>query len=213
MKDLSNHRKSYGKSALTEELLPANPLFLFDSWFKELEKLQGRSEINIMTVSSIGLDGFPKSRIVLLKKYSEEGFTFFTNYNSAKGKAISANPKVCISFFWEEMERQVIVKGIAERTTEEESDAYFNSRPIGSKLGAIASDQSEVIESREWLDRKLHQLESALDTTMIKRPVHWGGYIVRPVEIEFWQGRANRMHDRIIYKIENDEWVRCRLSP
>ena len=213
MKDLSHYRKSYEKSALTEASIPGNPIQLFKTWFDEMEVLEGNDEINAMTLSTIGLDGFPKSRIVLLKKFTDEGFIFFTNYNSEKGRAIAANPSVCLSFFWGAMERQVIIKGIAEKTPTDISDIYFESRPLGSRLGAIVSDQSDIIESREWLDNKLKNLEAQLSDAAIIRPKHWGGYIVKPVEMEFWQGRTNRLHDRIRYQAENGDWKFSRLAP
>lgn len=218
MEDLSNYRRSYEKSELLESNVPEDPINLFHRWFHEVEDFAGPKgsgeEVNAMTVSTFGLDGFPKSRVVLLKKYFEEGFIFYTNYNSEKGKAIEQNPNVCLSFFWHVAERQVIIKGIAEKTSENISDTYFDSRPDGSKLGAIVSNQSEVIPSREFLEENLKDLEAAFDEKPILRPQHWGGYLVRPVEVEFWQGRANRLHDRIRYKLEeNHIWKIERLSP
>ncbi|WP_333599648.1 pyridoxamine 5'-phosphate oxidase [Flavobacterium sp.] len=214
MKDLSNYRKSYEKNELLETSIPEDPINLFNKWFYETEEFGGVEEVNAMTVATIGLDGFPKSRVVLLKKFNEEGFIFYTNYNSEKGKAISNNPHVCLSFFWHSMERQVIIKGIAEKTTETISDNYFDSRPDGSKLGAIVSPQSEVIPSREFLDEKLKQLEKDFQDKEITRPSNWGGFLVRPTEVEFWQGRANRLHDRIRYQLQNDfSWKIDRLSP
>jgi pyridoxamine 5'-phosphate oxidase len=214
MKDLSNYRKSYEKSELLETNIPEDPINLFNRWFYETEEFSDIEEVNAMTVSTIGLDGFPKSRVVLLKKFNEEGFIFYTNYNSEKGKAILNNPKVCLSFFWHSMERQIIIKGIAEKTSETLSDNYFASRPDGSKLGAIVSPQSEVIPSREFLDTKLKDLENEFEGKEIPRPNNWGGFLVRPTEIEFWQVRANRLHDRIRYKIEeNYNWKIERLSP
>jgi pyridoxamine 5'-phosphate oxidase len=212
MKDLSDYRKSYGKSALDEKSTPDNPLALFEKWFYEAEAMAATDEVNAMTVSTIGADGYPKSRIVLLKRFDENGFTFFTNYNSEKGKSIAANPNVCLSFFWPGVERQIIIKGIASKTPSDISDDYFNSRPLGSRLGAVASDQSEVIASRGILEDKLDRLEKQFAETDISRPGHWGGYIVKPVEVEFWQGRANRLHDRIRYRL-NDNWIKERLAP
>jgi len=201
MKDLSNYRKSYEKNELLETSIPEDPINLFNKWFYETEEFGGVEEVNAMTVATIGLDGFPKSRVVLLKKFNEEGFIFYTNY-------------VCLSFFWHSMERQVIIKGIAEKTTETISDNYFDSRPDGSKLGAIVSPQSEVIPSREFLDEKLKQLEKDFQDKEITRPSNWGGFLVRPTEVEFWQGRANRLHDRIRYQLQNDfSWKIDRLSP
>ena len=218
MEDLSNYRKSYEKSQLLESNIPKNPINLFHRWFHETEEFGGPEasgeEVNAMTVATIGLDGFPKSRVVLLKKFNEEGFVFYTNYDSEKGKAILNNPNVCLSFFWHSMERQVIIKGIAAKTSDVISDNYFSSRPDGSKFGAIVSPQSQVIPSREYLDNKLKELESTYKSKEIPRPEYWGGFIVRPIEVEFWQGRPNRLHDRIRYKLQDDfNWEIDRLSP
>jgi pyridoxamine 5'-phosphate oxidase len=214
MEDLSNYRKSYEKSELLESSIPEDPINLFNRWFHEVEDFGGNEEVNAMTVATIGLDGFPKSRVVLLKKYTEEGFIFYTNYNSEKGKAISNNPKICLSFFWHSMERQVIIKGIAEKTPENTSDNYFDSRPDGSKLGAIVSNQSEVIPSRSFLEENLKQLEKDYESKVISRPMYWGGFLVKPLEVEFWQGRPNRLHDRIRYSYQEDySWSIERLAP
>ena len=214
MEDLSNYRKSYEKSELLETNLPEDPITLFKKWFHEVEDFGGVEEVNAMTISTIGLDGFPKARVVLLKQFTFEGFIFYTNYNSEKGKAIANNPNVCLSFFWHSMERQIIIKGIAKKVAENLSDGYFESRPDGSKLGAIVSNQSEVISSREVLDEKLKQLEADFEGKEILRPKHWGGYLIEPQEIEFWQGRPNRLHDRIRYKLEKDfSWKVERLAP
>jgi len=214
MEDLSNYRKSYEKSELLESNIPEDPINLFHKWFYETEEFGGIEEVNAMTVATIGLDGFPKSRVVLLKKFNEEGFIFYTNYNSEKGKAILNNPNICISFFWHSLERQVIIKGIAEKTANIISDNYFDSRPDGSKLGAIVSSQSETIPSRAYLDDKLKALEKAYEGKTIPRPDYWGGFLVRPIEVEFWQGRPNRLHDRIRYKLKEDYvWQIDRLSP
>lgn len=214
MEDLSNYRKSYEKSELLESSIPEDPINLFKRWFHEVEDFDGTGEVNAMTVSTIGLDGFPKSRVVLLKKFNEEGFIFFTNYNSEKGRAIAKNPNVCLSFFWESMERQVIIKGIASKTSEDISDNYFASRPDGSKLGAIVSSQSEIVPSRSFLEENLKQLEKDFEGKEIPRPKHWGGFLVTPVEVEFWQGRPSRLHDRILYSAQEDfSWSINRLAP
>lgn len=214
MKDLSNYRKSYDKSELLENQIPEDPINLFHKWFYEAEELNAAEEVNAVTVTTIGLDGFPKARVVLLKKFNEEGFIFYTNYNSEKGKAILSNPHVCLSFFWPTVERQIIIKGIAEKTDETVSDNYFASRPDGSKLGAIVSLQSEVIPDRAYLENNLKQLEKDCEGKEIVRPKHWGGFLVRPTEVEFWQGRPNRLHDRIRYQLQADfNWKIDRLSP
>lgn len=213
-KDLSNYRKIYEKKELSKNEVPENPLELFQKWFYEVEEFGGDIEVNAMTISTFGLNGFPNNRVVLLKKYTWEGFIFYTNYNSDKGKAIEQNPNVCASFFWNNLERQVIIKGTAEKISENLSDGYFETRPDGSKLGAWASNQSEVVPSRKYLDDRLVYFEKQFENKEITRPKHWGGYIVKPISIEFWQGRANRMHDRIRYTLqENFDWKIDRLAP
>lgn len=213
-KDLSNYRKSYEKGELLLDNISDNPIELFRDWFVEVDNYFNIDEANAMTVSTLGLDGYPKSRVVLLKKYTFEGFIFYTNYNSEKGKAIEANPNVCLSFFWHAAERQVIIKGKAEKIAENMSDGYFESRPRGSQLGAIVSNQSEVIENRTVIEDRLKALELQYEGKDIVRPKYWGGYLVRPVEIEFWQGRPNRLHDRIRYQLKEDfNWKIERLSP
>ena len=213
-KDLGDYRISYKKTALMENTISDNPMEVFQKWFYETEASEGVDEPNAMTVSTIGLDGFPKNRVVLLKKFTYEGFIFYTNYESEKGKAIANNPNVCISFFWPNMERQIIIKGKAEKIPKNLSDGYFESRPVGSKLGAIVSNQSSVIPSREFLEEKLKELEKKYESKEIERPDYWGGYIVKPESIEFWQGRPNRLHDRIRYVMQKDfDWKMERLAP
>lgn len=212
--DLGNYRKSYEKSELIESEIPEDPINLFHKWFYEVQDFGGVDEVNAMTVSTIGLDGFPRARVVLLKKFNEEGFVFYTNYDSQKGKSIVENPNICLSFFWSSLERQVIIKGIAEKTSPDLSDNYFASRPDGSKLGAIVSPQSEVIPNRVFLENKLKDLEIQFQGKEILRPENWGGFLVRPIEVEFWQGRPNRLHDRIRYTYQEDySWSIKRLAP
>lgn len=213
-KDLSNYRKSYERNPLIKDTVPENPMELFQKWFYEADATDGIEEANVMSVSTLGLDGYPKTRIVLLKKFTWEGFIFYTNYESEKGKAISANPKVSLNLFWHGLERQIIIKGKAEKIAENLSDGYFESRPDGSKLGAWASDQSEEIVSREALDDKLRQFDEKFQGKDIPRPAYWGGFIVKPESLEFWQGRPNRMHDRILYALQEDyNWKISRLQP
>lgn len=212
--DLSDYRKSYEKEELLESNCPENPIELFRNWFLTADKSEIVDEANAMNISTIGLDGFPKNRIVLLKKYTWEGFIFYTNYTSEKGKAILQNNHVCLSFFWAGLERQIIIKGKAEKVAANLSDGYFESRPDGSKLGAWASNQSEVVASRNELDNNLNTFEEHFKGKEIPRPEHWGGFIVKPVSIEFWQGRPNRMHDRIRYTLQKDfSWKLERLAP
>jgi pyridoxamine 5'-phosphate oxidase len=212
--DLSNHRKNYKKQELLESNCPKNPMELFQKWFLTADASNMVEETNAMTISSIGIDGFPKNRVVLLKKYTNEGFIFYTNYHSEKGKAIENNNNICISFFWAGLEQQIIIKGNAEKLANNVSDDYFESRPEGSKLGAWASNQSSVVKSREELDENLSAFEKKFSGKDILRPKHWGGYLVKPISIEFWQGRPNRMHDRIRYTLEKDfSWKLERLSP
>ncbi len=213
-KDLSKKRKIYEKEALIESNIPENPIQLFSTWFHDADDSGGVDEANAVSLSTVGSDGFPKSRIVLLKRFTWEGFVFYSNYQSEKGRAMEENPKVCLSFFWPFMERQIIIKGIAEKLSENLSDGYFESRPDGSKLGALASDQSEVVSSREEMDKRLSELESQYKGKPIPRPEYWGGYIIKPKSIEFWQGRPNRMHDRIRYTLQEDfNWLIERLNP
>lgn len=210
---LHDYRKLYQKHELLEEEIPRDPFELFHVWIRETETNKEVEEINTMNLSTISLDGYPKTRVVLLKEYDRDGFVFYTNYDSEKGRSIEKNPKVCLSFFWPTSERQVLVKGIAKKVSNEESETYFQSRPRGSQLGAWASNQSSVIPSREYLQEKLDLLEQQYSGKEIPKPVYWGGYKVSPSEFEFWQGRPNRLHDRIYYSKEGSEWKMDRLAP
>jgi len=211
--NLHDYRKNYNKGELTKSNVDSNPLQQFRKWFYEVKDSEAVDEVNAMTLTTLGLDGFPKGRVVLLKKYDEYGFYFYTNYLSEKGKSIEQNDKVSLSFFWPGMERQIIIKGNATKTTEQDSINYFNSRPLGSKLGAIVSSQSEVISNREELEKELEQLEKKYDKEEVVKPDYWGGYLVSPSSIEFWQGRPNRLHDRILYTLEGYDWKIERLAP
>lgn len=211
--NLGHYRKSYESRELTEENADPNPMQQFRTWFCEADEFESISEANAMAVATIGLDGFPKNRMVLLKHYDENGFVFYTNYNSEKGRAIIANPHVCLSFYWSQLERQIIIKGIAEKVNPAISDNYFSSRPKGSQLGAAVSPQSQVI-SRVDLENQLKDLEKKYENTEVPRPENWGGFLVRPVSMEFWQGRPNRLHDRLRYVLQSDyNWKMERLAP
>ena len=211
--NLHDFRRSYEKGSLLKVNVDPNPLQQFRTWFYEAKDAIGEGEVNTMTLTTIGLDGFPKGRVVLLKEYDEYGFYFFTNYDSDKGKAIEVNENVSLSFFWPILERQIIIKGKASKTSKEVSDNYFDSRPLGSRLGAILSDQSRVIENREVLNEKLKALEEKYKDKNVTRPDYWGGVLVSPISIEFWQGRPNRLHDRILYTLEGYDWKIERLAP
>jgi len=212
-KNLADYRKNYTKGSLLENEISNNPFELFSNWFEEMESKSDAFEVNAMTVATIGDDGFPKSRVVLLKEYDEEGFIFYTNYTSDKGLALLQNPHICLSFFWPLLERQVIIKGIAEKSSEKKAKEYFNSRPRGSQLGAWASNQSSEIASREVLDKSIEELETRFVDKEIPKPDFWGGYLVKPVSIEFWQGRSSRLHDRILFEKISNLWKVKRLAP
>ncbi|MCP9200715.1 pyridoxamine 5'-phosphate oxidase [Gramella sp. GC03-9] len=212
-KDLKHYRKSYEKGELTEADLPANPFILFQSWFDMADENDHIDEANAMHLSTVGVNGMPKTRVVLLKSYSRDGFIFFSNYHSEKGIQLDENPQCCLSFFWPALEKQVIIQGKVSKIAEAESTAYFKSRPKGSQLGAHASAQSSVIGSRAILENRLAKLEEEYKNLEIPKPTNWGGYIVKPINMEFWQGRRNRLHDRILYSKNNDNWKIERLAP
>ena len=211
--DLSDFRKQYTKGQLLESEVSSNPFELFGHWFDEVQSYGKEHEANAMTLSTHLLEGGISSRVVLLKEVRDDGFIFYTNYNSSKGNSIAHDKRVCLSFFWQSMERQVIIQGIATKLSTKDSDQYFNSRPRGSQLGAHVSDQSKKIEDRASLETKLAALETQYQGNPVPRPTHWGGYVVTPTSIEFWQGRPNRLHDRLLYKRESSAWTIPRLSP
>ena len=212
-KNLKDYRKSYEKGQLIESEIPHDPFKLFDSWFHLADSADSVEEANAMSISTVGKDLWPKTRVVLLKSFSKEGFVYFTNYESQKGKDLQENPKCCISFFWPSLEKQIIVQGQVSKLPENESEEYFHSRPRGSQLGAKASNQSSVIPSRDFLESRLDELETEFEGKEIPKPDYWGGYIIKPVKFEFWQGRKSRLHDRIQFTREENNWKIERLAP
>ena len=206
-------RRDYSQKQLLESSVATTPYEQFGSWWQEVIAAQV-DEANAMTLATASADGFPSARIVLLKDFSEKGFSFFTNYESYKGKQLEENPKACLVFFWKELERQVRITGLVEKLSEDESNKYYQSRPEASRIGAWTSPQSQVIENREWLDDHFNKMVNELEGTDIKKPPYWGGYIVKPVIVEFWQGRPGRLHDRIQYSLQSDgNWKIERLAP
>ena len=214
MENLHDKRKIYDRSELLENQIKENPMEQFRDWFLDAEQNSKISEANAMAISTLEEDGCPRSRMVLLKSFTWEGFIFYTNYDSRKGKAIESNHKACLHFFWPDLERQIIIKADLEKQAPNLSDGYFHSRPKGSQLGALVSPQSQVIPNREFLEEKLTDLETEFENREVPRPENWGGYLAKPYEIEFWQGRPNRLHDRIIYELQADfNWKISRLAP
>jgi pyridoxamine 5'-phosphate oxidase len=213
MESVSNIRKEYNKKQLLETEVAASPFQQFEDWFGYAQQ-QNVDEVNAMTLATCSTEGVPSARIVLLKGFSEKGFVFYTNYNSQKGKELLENPRASLLFFWSSLERQIRITGLVQKVSKDDSDTYFKSRPLGSQIGAITSPQSQVIESREWLAQKEKEIAETATQENIQRPTHWGGYIVTPVTIEFWQGRPSRLHDRILYSLqENGSWKIERLAP
>ena len=210
---ISNLRQNYTRSGLNETDIDPNPIEQFSLWFQQALDAQ-LPEPNAMTLATVTSNGQPSARMVLLKDFDDRGFIFYTNYQSFKGKQLTENPQAALVFWWAELERQVRIEGKVERVSDAESDRYFYSRPHGSQIGAWVSEQSQVIESREVLDQKLAQLEAQYQDKKIPRPPHWGGFRVIPQVIEFWQGRPNRLHDRLCYSLtEYNIWAIKRLSP
>lgn len=210
---IADIRKIYSQRKLCEKKAAADPFTQFAKWWKQALKA-GIDEVNAMTLATASADGMPAARIVLLKDFSAAGFTFFTNYESFKGQQLAENPKACLVFFWKELERQVRITGLVEKVSEQASNEYFDSRPVESQIGALTSPQSRIIESREWLDDNYSQKTKELKGKKVVRPIYWGGYIVKPVIIEFWQGRPGRLHDRLQYSLQDDgNWKLERLAP
>lgn len=212
-KNIANIRENYSRKKLSEEKAAVDPIKQFAKWWKQASTA-GIKEVNAMTLATASPDGMPAARIVLLKDFDEKGFSFFTNYHSYKGQQLAENPKACLVFFWKELERQVRITGIVEKLSAKASDTYFHSRPRASQVGAITSPQSQVIENREWLDKEYKKRKKEMADDEIKRPAGWGGYLVKPVIIEFWQGRPGRLHDRLQYSLQdNGNWKIERLAP
>jgi pyridoxamine 5'-phosphate oxidase len=211
--EVANLRKDYSSESLLENDVDKNPLNQFGKWWKQATNSQ-IDEANAMTLATASSDGIPAARIVLLKGLSKEGFIFFTNYESYKAIHLEENPKACLVFFWKELERQVRITGLVKKLPATDNDEYFLSRPKASQIGAWTSPQSQIIPGRQWLDERYVDLSKEFETKELKRPDHWGGYIVQPVIMEFWQGRPSRLHDRIQYTLqENGEWKIERLAP
>lgn len=213
MKELFDLRKEYKTGELLENAIPENPMILFEEWFEEAT-MADLSEPNAMVLATANARGIPSARVVLLKEINEHGFVFFTNYESKKSSQILENPHVALVFDWHEIERQVRIEGVAEKVSEADSDTYFHSRPLNSRLGAWTSPQSKVLKDREQLENLLKDTTDKFSDGEIQRPPHWGGYVVKPVSIEFWQGRPNRLHDRILFeRTKENTWNIKRLAP
>ena len=210
--DIKNLRLNYKKSTIDFKNLAKNPIQYFMNWFEDALKVN-KQEANACVLSSVSSDNCPSSRVVLLKGVTENGFTFFTNYKSSKAKDIDANPNVALNFYWPELERQVRIAGIAKKIMINDSDTYFKSRPRESQMGAWLSDQSKVIGLDYNFMDTLNSLESKFKDKEVERPIHWGGYCIEPIKVEFWQGRPSRLHDRLEYKIEDGKWIYKRLAP
>ena len=210
MKSIKDLRTDYLKSELNVEDLAEEPITLFKKWLSQA--ISHSNDANAFVLSTVNSYGVPSSRVLLLRDITQKGFTFFTNYSSRKSQEIEVNPNVCMNFFWPGMERQVRINGSINRLSEQESDDYFNSRPYESRIGAWCSPQSQVIKSREVLEKKIKELKKQYPNE-VPRPENWGGYFIIPNEIEFWQGRASRLHDRFLYKKEGESWIINRLAP
>ena len=211
--ELFNYRKSYTKDKLSMNDIGDNPIDFFVKWFKEAENSDQIIEPNAMTISTVDENSFPSSRVVLLKQIKERSLIFFTNYNSNKGKSLDKNANICASFYWPPLERQVIIKGNAKKISSVESEDYFNSRPFESQAAAIISNQSEDIDSYESLLEKYNSFIEQNKNTKLKRPNNWGGIEIFINQIEFWQGRKNRLHNRVLCNFQKDTWDYKLLSP
>lgn len=212
MNSIADIRKEYMRESLSEGDVELDPILQFSRWWKEALG-SDISEVNAMTLATCNASGIPSARTVLLKDYDKKGFVFFTNYQSRKAKDIEENPYATLLFFWKELERQVRIEGEIAKVDESESEEYFHSRPEGSRIGAWASPQSTVVKNRDEIEDNVRLYTEKFSSTPIPRPPHWGGYRVSPVHIEFWQGRPSRLHDRILYTLEDGEWQIRRLAP
>lgn len=211
---LSSLRRSYSLGSLDETDVDTSPFRQFEQWLADIREETNVVEANAMTLATVGNDGHPSARIVLLKGFDDRGLVFFSHYTSQKGIEIEAHPRVATVFYWPALERQVRVRGTAARIDEAESDTYFTSRPPGSQIGTAASPQSIVVVNREWLERRFTELEDQVARgETVRRPEGWGGYRIVPREFEFWQGRPNRLHDRICYRLVDRTWEIARLAP
>ncbi len=211
---LADMRRDYTRDGLTEAQAPGEPFALFHQWFEQARSTeQAPVEANAMTLATVDARGRPHCRVLLLKGLDDQGFTFFSNYDSAKGEHLAANPWAAMTFFWPALERQVRIEGAVQKVTPAESDAYYQVRPLGSRLGAWASPQSRVIADRAELESLLADTEQRFRDNAPHCPEHWGGYRLVPERIEFWQGRPSRLHDRLNYRLENNQWLRERLAP
>lgn len=210
--ELADLRRDYTRDGLLESHAPDEPLSLFATWFEQAVEIES-TEANAMMLATVDDAGRPHLRTLLLKGMDDRGFVFFTNYQSAKGQQLQSHPQAAISFWWHDLERQVRIEGDVERISEEESDAYYQSRPLGSRLGAWASPQSQVIAGRDVLEKNLEQLQQQYAEQAPQRPPHWGGFRLKPTLIEFWQGRPSRLHDRLNYRLVDSGWQRERLAP
>ena len=213
MTNLYNLRKEYKQDTLTESEVDKNPINQFEKWMNEAISSKIVAEPNAMTLATSTTDGKPSARVLLLKSFNKEGFVFYTNYESRKAMELNVNPHACIVFDWHVMERQVRIEGIIKKVSPEESDKYFNTRPESSQLGAWISPQSTFIDGRQELEDRKIKIESQFDEKLITRPPNWGGYVLKPQIIEFWQGRESRLHDRLLYIKTEEEWILRRLAP
>ncbi len=211
-KDIASIRRDYQMASLDEAASAASPMDQFTHWWEDATT-SNIDEVNAFVLSTVDANRAPASRVVLLKGYTPEGFIFFTNYDSDKGKEVAANPNVAMNFFWKELERQVRITGTIKKISAEESAEYFHSRPLGSQVGAWSSPQSQIIPNREFLEKSFAENTKKYKEGTVPLPPHWGGYIVHPTQVEFWQGRSSRLHDRIRYSFENHQWTKVRLAP